>query len=240
MAHADFKTGLKGGFLIALSAAPFGLLFGAVAVDNGLTMFEAVLMSATLYAGASQLVGIELFGQKIEAWLVILSIFAVNFRHILYSAAMVRPLAHWSLGRKLIAFFFLVDPQFAESVRRNENGEKISFSWYMGFALAIYFPWLITTVLGVMFGKLIGDPRALGFDVLLPIYFMGMVLGFRKRQNFYPVMLASGIGAIVAFHVVGSPWHVSLGAFAGILVAVLLPPAPSHIKNIEEAGEQSL
>lgn len=240
MSQADFRTGLKGGFLIALSAAPFGLLFGAVAVDNGLTMFEAVVMSATLYAGASQLVGIELFGQHIEAWLVILSIFAVNFRHILYSAAMVRPLNHWSLGKKLIAFFFLVDPQFAESVRRDENGEKISFAWYMGFALAIYFPWLATTVLGVMFGKLIGDPQALGFDVLLPIYFMGMVIGFRKRQNFYPVMLASGIGAIVAFHVVGSPWHVSLGAVAGILVAVLLPPPPSNLSNDDTVVEQGL
>ncbi|WP_313612654.1 AzlC family ABC transporter permease [Agrobacterium sp.] len=240
MSQADFRTGLKGGFLIALSAAPFGLLFGAVAVDNGLTMFEAVVMSATLYAGASQLVGIELFGQHIEAWLVILSIFAVNFRHILYSAAMVRPLIHWSLGKKLIAFFFLVDPQFAESVRRDENGEKISFAWYMGFALAIYFPWLATTVLGVMFGKLIGDPQALGFDVLLPIYFMGMVIGFRKRQNFYPVMLASGIGAIVAFHVVGSPWHVSLGAVAGILVAVLLPPPPSNLSNDDTVVEQGL
>lgn len=240
MSQADFRTGLKGGFLIALSAAPFGLLFGAVAVDNGLTMFEAVVMSATLYAGASQLVGIELFGQHIEAWLVILSIFAVNFRHILYSAAMVRPLTHWSLGKKLIAFFFLVDPQFAESVRRDENGEKISFAWYMGFALAIYFPWLATTVLGVMFGKLIGDPQALGFDVLLPIYFMGMVIGFRKRQNFYPVMLASGIGAIVAFHVVGSPWHVSLGAVAGILVAVLLPPPPSNLSNDDTVVEQGL
>jgi predicted branched-subunit amino acid permease len=197
-------------------------------------------MSATIYAGASQLVGIELFGQHIEAWLVILSIFAVNFRHILYSAAMLRPIAHWSLGRKLIAFFFLVDPQFAEAVRRSENGEKIAFSWYMGFALAIYFPWLATTVLGVMFGKLITNPQALGFDVLLPIYFMGMVLGFRTRQNFYPVMLASGIGAIVAFHVVGSPWHVSLGAFAGILVAVLLPPAPSNINTTDNAGETSL
>lgn len=240
MEQANFKAGLKGGFLIALSAAPFGLLFGAVAVDNGLTMVEAVLMSATIYAGASQLVGIELFGQRIEAWLVILSIFAVNFRHILYSAAMVRPLAHWSLGRKLIAFFFLVDPQFAESVRRDENGEKITFSWYMGFALAIYFPWLFTTILGVQFGKMIGDPQALGFDVLLPIYFMGMVLGFRKRQNFYPVMLASAAGAIAAFHLVGSPWHVSLGALAGILVAVLLPPSANSPANHENAGEQSL
>ena len=54
-------------------------------------------MSATVYGGASQMVGIELFGQKIAPWLIVLSIFAVNFRHVLYSAALGRRLAHWPL-----------------------------------------------------------------------------------------------------------------------------------------------
>jgi predicted branched-subunit amino acid permease len=40
-------------------------------------------------------------------------------------------------------------------------------------------------------------------------------------------MLASAVGAIAAFHFVGSPWHVSIGAMAGILVAVIFPPARS-------------
>jgi predicted branched-subunit amino acid permease len=52
-----------------------------------------------------------------------------------------------------------------------------------------------------------------------------MVLGFRKRASFYPVMLASAVGAIAAYHFVGSPWHVSIGAATGILLAVILPPA---------------
>jgi predicted branched-subunit amino acid permease len=218
-----FRTGLKGGAIVALSAAPFGALFGAVAVDNGLSILEAILMSATIYAGASQLVGIELFGQKLEPWLIVLSIFAVNFRHILYSAAMVRSVEHWPVINRIVAFFFLVDPQFAETVRKQENGEPVRFSWYLGFALAIYFPWVATTAIGAFFGEMIGDPKALGFDVLLPVYFMGMVIGFRKRDNFYSVMVASALASIAAYHFVGSPWHVSIGAAAGILVAVLSP-----------------
>lgn len=65
MFNADFREGLKSGFPIALSAAPFGALFGAVAVDNGLSVTEATIMSGAVYAGASRLVGIELFGQKV-------------------------------------------------------------------------------------------------------------------------------------------------------------------------------
>ncbi|WP_320200451.1 AzlC family ABC transporter permease [Agrobacterium sp. rho-13.3] len=225
MSDATFRSGLKRGLPVMLSVIPFGALFGAVAIDNGLNIFEATLMSGILYAGASQLVGIELFSQNLPAWLVILSIFAVNFRHVLYSAAMVRIVPEWSTAKKAIGFFFMVDPQFAEAVRQKELTGSVRFSWYMGYACIVYVGWMISTVLGASLGNLIGDPKAAGFDVLLPIYFMGMVLSFRKRGHFYPVMLASATGAIAAYHLVGSPWHVSIGAMTGILVAVLLAPA---------------
>ena len=233
MSNADFREGLKSGFPIALSAAPFGALFGAVAVDNGLSVAEATIMSGTVYAGASQLVGIELFGQKVAPWLIVLSVFAVNFRHILYSAAIARMITNWTFLQKAVGFFVLVDPQFAESVRKYENTGVVGFAWYMGFATPIYILWLIMTIVGASLGNLVGDPKAIGLDVLLPIYFMGMVLSFRKRENFYPVMLASALGATVAYHIVGSPWHVSLGALAGIVVAVLYPPKPAGEANSE-------
>ncbi|KAB2751556.1 AzlC family ABC transporter permease, partial [Brucella anthropi] len=40
---------------------------------------EAVFMSSIIYAGASQMVGLDLFGQNIAPWMIVMSIFAVNF-----------------------------------------------------------------------------------------------------------------------------------------------------------------
>ncbi|WP_333631774.1 AzlC family ABC transporter permease [Agrobacterium cavarae] len=237
MTQSPFRSGIRLGLPVALAVLPFGALFGAVAIDNGMTIYEATLMSGIIYAGASQLVGIELFNQNLPAWLVVLSIFAVNFRHVLYSAAMVRIVPEWSFVRKAIGFFFLVDPQFAESVRQKEMHGEVRYSLYMGYAFVVYALWMISTVVGASLGNLVGDPKALGFDVLLPIYFMGMVLGFRKRNSFYPVMLASAVGAIASFHFVGSPWHVSIGAMTGIIIAVILPPAKSD--PVEEPEVQT-
>ena len=70
--------------------------------------------------------------------------------------------------------------------------------------------------------------RAIGLDVLLPIYFMGLVLGFRKRDNWLPVVAVSSLASIAAMHFVGSPWHVSIGAIAGILLAGCLPLPKRH------------
>jgi predicted branched-subunit amino acid permease len=219
----EFLSGMRKGVPVIISAAPFGLLFGAIAVQNGLTIPEALLMSATIYAGASQLVGVELFSHHVAAWLIVFSIFAVNFRHVLYSAAIAKHISHFSRLQKLLTFFWLIDPQFAETERKGDSGQTITFAWYAGLALIIYIPWLLVTVAGGYLGSLISDPKTYGLDVLLPIYFMGLVLGFRKRANWLPVVVVSSLASIIALKTIGSPWHVSVGALTGVIVAAFLP-----------------
>ncbi len=220
-----FREGMRDGLPVIVAVLPFGLLFGALAVENGLSVGEAVLMSATVYGGASQMVGIELFGQKIAPWLIVLSIFAVNFRHVLYSAALGRRIDRWPLLERAVAFFLLSDPQFAEAERRQEAGSRLSFAWYFGLGLPIWVTWVAETAIGAYFGGLIADPHAFGLDFLLPIYFLGLVMSFRGRPLWLPVVAASGVASVLAFRYVGSPWHVSIGAAAGIALAAVLAPA---------------
>ncbi|MDO9418818.1 AzlC family ABC transporter permease [Pararhizobium sp.] len=223
MDRNEFWLGVRTGLPITLSASPFGALFGALAVDNGFSVLDAVSMSVTMYAGASQMVGIELFGNNVQPWLIILSIFAVNFRHILYSASIARYIKHFTLAQKIVSLFLLTDPQYAESEKRGESGVTVSFAWYLGLGAVIYIPWQLTTLIGAFFGQMIGDPKAIGLDVLLPIYFMALVLGFRKRDNWLPVVAMSSAVSVAALHFVGSPWHVSIGALAGVALAACLP-----------------
>ena len=206
-----------------VASAPFGLLFGALAVDNGFSVAEACLMSITVFAGASQMVGLELFGQKVAPWLIVLSIFAVNFRHVLYSASLGRRIGHWPVWQQALSFFVLADPPYAEAERRAEQGRPITFAWYMGVGTMLYVCWQIETLLGAVFGGMIPNKQALGVDFLLPIYFLGLVMGFRRRPRWLPVVLASSLASMLAFHLIGSPWHVSAGALAGIVLAAALP-----------------
>ena len=54
-------------------------------------------------------------------------------------------------------------------------------TWYLAFGLTFYAVWQVTCVLGAVFGKLVGDPKALGLDVLLTVYlFIGIWLEERK------------------------------------------------------------
>lgn len=219
----QFWDGMRIGFPVMVASMPFALLFGAVAVDNGFTVGEAVFMSAAIYGGASQMVGLELFGHHIAPWLVVLSIFAVNFRHVLYSATIGRRLAHWPIWQQALGYFVLTDPQFAEAERKAERGERVGFIWYMGMGVAIYVPWVVESGIGAVFGRLIPDTHALGIDFLLPIYFFGVLMSFRSRPLWLPVVAASAVGSIIAYKTIGSPWHVSVGALAGVLLGAFLP-----------------
>jgi predicted branched-subunit amino acid permease len=233
----DFIAGARASVPIIVAVLPFGLLFGAIAVDNGLTVLEIMLMSAAVFGGASQMVGLELFGQHVAPWLIVLSIFAVNFRHVLYSAAFGRRITDWPLVEKAVGFFLLTDPQFAEAERRIEHGRSLSFAWYIGLGAPIWLTWVVEAGLGAFFGKFVPDARAFGLDFLLPIYFLGLVMSFRKRPRWLPVVAVSAVVSVLGMRFVGSPWHIALGAAAGMAVAVAMPVPPLTGGELREAEE---
>ncbi len=225
---SDFWIGVRAALPIITAAGPFGALFGALAIENGMTVFEAGLMSAILFAGASQMVGIELFGENIAPWLIVFSIFAVNFRHILYSAVTGRYMTHLTFFQRYFSFFFLTDPQFALMELRHDQGKQLSYAWLMGAGLTFWILWLALTVAGALFGSLIENPADWGIDFLLPIYFLALVMGFRKRANWISIVIASGAVSILSFHFIGSPWHITIGAIAGIAVAAIIGVPKNH------------
>ena len=70
----------------------------------------------------------------------------------------------------------------------------------------IWVCWVAETALGAYFGRFV-NPHALGLDLLLPIYFLGLVMGFRKRAGCRSWRSAPWLRLPPT--IVGSPWHVS-------------------------------
>lgn len=199
----------------------FAMVFGATAIKAGMSLFELLFASATMFAGASQFVFLEILGYHAPAWSIVVGVFAVNFRHILYSASLGRSMGAFSWFQKYSAFFLMADPMFSASEHRASQ-QTLTPAYYFGFAGVQYIVWVGATFIGAAFGSLIDDPQALGIDMLLPIYFMTMVMTFRKRPNWLGIVVTSGAGSAVFYQLVGPPWHISLGALCGILMAVYI------------------
>lgn len=208
---------------VLLAVLPFGMVYGAVAVQKGLTTTEALGFSGAIFAGASQLAALELMGISAPIWSILLTVFALNFRHVLYSASISRHLGGFSPVQKALAFFLLVDPLFGSAEVRAAQ-RRLTPTFYFTYGVTLYCSWLLATLAGASFGRLIEDPDAFGLDFVLPVYFLGLVMSFRRRASFYPVAGTSLVVSVIAYWLAGPPWHVSLGGLAGIAVAAIIGP----------------
>lgn len=213
---------------ILLAVLPFAAVFGALAMERGWSAGEVLLASGTIYAGASQYVMLDLWGQGVAPWLIVLTVFAVNARHLLYSAAIGRRLGAFSTVRKVLAFALLVDPQFAESEARSRE-TRLTPAFYFGYGLALWLSWMSANVLGIAFGGLVEEPSAWGLDMVLPLYFLALVVSMRSADRFGGIVVVSGATALATFAWLGTPWHIMAGGVAGMAYAALRAGRPRGV-----------
>ena len=153
---SEFLSGAKAELPILLGVAPFGMIYGALAVGAGLPVSMAQAMSAIVFAGSAQFIAAQLIGGGAPALVLLLTTFIVNIRHMLYSASIAPYLRPLRPAWKWLLAYLLTDEAYAIAIihyqqtenRMNHGGTEItelSHFWFSvssvprrGFALS---PW---------------------------------------------------------------------------------------------------
>jgi len=160
-----------------VGAAPFGLIFGTLAIASGLPVWLTLGFSALVFAGSSQFVAVSLIGSGAALPVIWLTTFVVNLRHALYSATLLpyaRALpAHW---RWALAFW-LTDETFAvvENQLRNHTSLQDGARYWLGSSLAMYLNWQIWTLAGVLLGQIVPGLATMGLDFAMVATFAAIV-----------------------------------------------------------------
>jgi 4-azaleucine resistance transporter AzlC len=217
----EFRRGLADIAPVMAVAVPIGLLFGALAAAKGLTAFEAWLMSATVFAGASQFVALELWREPAPWLLLTLSALVVNFRHVLMGASFARHLGSFPKAQRPPALFFLADEVWAFAERRALQG-PVPPAYYWGLAMGLWATWTIGTAVGALAGRSLGDPAAYGLDFAFTAMFIAILTSFWRGWRTGAVLLSSGLAAAAAKSFVPGAWYVVLGGLAGVALAYAL------------------
>ncbi len=222
------KTALRGfgeGALaispICVAAMPIGLLLGALAAERGLSVLESGLMSATVFAGASQFVAVGLWADPLPSFAIVFATFLVNLRHLIMSASLGRSMGLFSGPQRLAAFFTMADEVWALAETRAAKG-PLTPAFYAGLAAPLYVTWCLSTMTGAAFGRMIGDPAAYGLDFVFSALFIGLIVGFRTLPAWLPAVLASAAASVLTYQFLPSPWFVIAGGLAGVGAAALL------------------
>jgi 4-azaleucine resistance transporter AzlC len=217
----EVRQGIADMAPVLVAASPIGLLWGTLAAAHGFSPLEAGLMSALVFAGAAQFVAIELWREPVPILLLTLTALIVNMRHVLMGASLSRHLSHiGKIWHPLIAFL-MVDENWAFSERRVLK-QRLTLSYFMGMAIAMYLLWVISSVIGAVIGKSLGDPAAFGIDFAFSALFIGILAGFWKGSRTAVVLAASAICAALAKSHIPGAWYIVIGGLAGVLAAALL------------------
>jgi 4-azaleucine resistance transporter AzlC len=217
-----FFAGARDTFPMLVGAAPFGVIFGTLAIGAGLPVWLTLGMSALVFGGSSQFVAVSLLGGGAAAPVIWLTTFVVNLRHALYSATLL-PYARTLPARWRWALaFWLTDETFAvveNQLRQHPNAHAGAHYW-LGSSLAMYGNWQLWTVVGVLLGQSVPGLASLGLDFAMVATFAAIVaMQLRDR----PVLCAALAAGAVALAARDLPYKLGLilAAITGVVTGLV-------------------
>lgn len=220
---AGTLTGIRRMAPLSLFVIVFGLAFGVAALSRGLSGLETLLMSGLVFAGASQFAALELWGPQIPLVALVATTFAINARHLLMGAAIQPWLKHLPPARRYTSLVLMSDSNWAMAAADYQRGET-NVGMLVGGGIALWFAWVLGTLLGVVFGSGIDEPERFGLDVIMGCFLLAMLVGGRRDLSMLLPWAAAALAALAAMSWLPPHSHVIVGALAGGLVGVLLPP----------------
>ena len=240
---AEFRSGVQAELPILIGVAPFGMIYGVLALQAGIPPAEAQAMSAVVFGGSSQIVLTQLVHIGAPAVVMILTVAVVNLRHALYSASMAPYVQHLHLRWKLLLSYLLTDEAYVVTIvhyertapadakqrsveeRREAAAEPADPApavasderhwFYLGAGLALWACWQLSTALGIFLGAAV--PGSWGLEFTLPLTFIALVVPNLNSRATVGAALTAGVAAVLAFSL---PYK--LGLIAAALIGVLV------------------
>ncbi len=217
----DTKPVALQGLWIGIATGLYAISFGALAAAAGLNLWQAMVLSALLFSGGSQfaLVGVIASGGTGAAAVTTSTL--LGLRNGFYGLQVSRLLAAkgW---RKVLAAHLTIDESTAVAVAQPDRERTRVGFW--STALSVFVFWNLMTVVGVLLGNALGDPRTWGLDAAASGAFMALLwprlTTVRTRVT---AVAAAAIALLAAPHApAGTP--ILIAALAAV-VAGALPDA---------------
>ena len=176
-----------------------------MAIESGLTVIQAFLMSSIIFAGASQIAFAKLY-LFVSPTSLLTSITAINLRHFLYGVSVNEYLKKLTLKWRIIFSYLLTDEAYAVSIKYFQNNSKSKYFYYhlLGSGLTLFFTWQVSTLIGIFFGGTI--PRYLNLEFIIPLSFIAIIIPMLKKKYDILACLSSGITGIILYKIDIEMW----------------------------------
>jgi predicted branched-subunit amino acid permease len=222
---SNFLSGVRACTPILLGVAPFGMIYGVLALQAGLTPAAAQGMSSVVFAGSAQFIMVQLFAVGTPTGVIVLTAFIVNLRHALYSASVAPYVQHLPRRWKILLAYLLTDEAYAVAITHYTTlaladsplppgdgpGVRTGYWYFLGGGLALWTTWQISTAVGVFLGAQV--PASWSLDFTLALTFIALVVPALKDRPGMAAALSAGVTALLAY---GLPYKLGLIVAAGV------------------------
>ena len=213
---------------ISLFVVVFGVAFGLAAAQTGLDNGASLLMSTLVFAGASQFAALDLWGAQVPVVPLIVTVFAINARHLLMGATLYPWLRELPAAKRYGVMMVISDANWAMSMQAFNSG-KSGVGLILGGGIALWAAWVLGSWLGVYFGSEIQDPVSLGLDMVMGCFLLAMVVGGQKNLRMLIIWSVAAVSSLLAYRYLPENSHVVVGALAGgLLGAVWMEKKHEH------------
>jgi 4-azaleucine resistance transporter AzlC len=238
LARLSFLSGIKAELPILLGVVPFGMIYGVLAVEGGLSAAQAQSMSVIVFAGSAQFVMAQLFVEQTPMLVIIATAAMLNLRHVLYSASIapyllnLRPL--WRFGLA----YLLTDEAYAVSITNYQKDESLAYKhWYfLGAGLALWITWQASTAAGILLGAQI--PASWPLDFAVALTFIALVVPALEDRASVAAAVSAGVTAVIAYNM---PLRLGLivAGLVGILVGFAVETMLDDRPQLNRTGEHA-
>jgi 4-azaleucine resistance transporter AzlC len=220
----QLRLGLIKTLPLALGAVPFGIAYGVVAVQAGLTVAETMLMSLVVFAGASQFMAVVMIQAGAGIPLVIASTLLVNLRHLMMGLSLSPYLSESTPRWQRVLAFGMTDESYLTSVTHyREQGEAQKDPHFMlGSGGSLYVAWGLASLVGALAGHAISDPLKWGLDFAMPATFLTMLLPQIVSRRLAIVVAVSAVVATTTYVLVPGKWYIIVAVIAATATGLVL------------------
>ncbi|MGI6557873.1 MAG: AzlC family ABC transporter permease [Limnochordia bacterium] len=196
-AREAFGVGVRQAVPIMFGYGPIGVAYGVLARQAGLTLAQTVAMSIFVYAGSSQFIAAGMLGAGAGFLPVVSTTLLVNLRHLLMSAALSPHLG--GLRRSFLGLYSPSTSPMRPFALHSANLDRgPAHPWLLlGINLASYGTWVLSSLVGGLFGSILPDPARLGLDFALPAMFIALLVVQLKGPVHVLVGGAAGAVSVV-------------------------------------------
>lgn len=227
----DFKNGLRKGIPIAIGYLSVSFTFGVKAVNGGIPVWIAILMSVTNLTSAGQFAGATLIMAQGSYLEMAITTFVINIRYLLMSLALSQKLVKdTKMGQRMLVGFGITDEIFA--VASTEPAE-ITSKYLYGLILLPVIGWTAGTTLGALASQVM--PSALSSAMELGLYamFIAIIVPPARKNRAIAIVLLIAVGISCVLHEAPVLRNISVG-FQVIIAAVIAAAIGAVVNPIKQ------